>query len=315
MCTRRSVRRARAVALFVLLGFASAIPAIGAAEEGGLAIQANAGSPPVSAVKAPDVPDKLATEYPLAEPVLRARFRDQGRSIGQVLYTIIDPEGHVVVEDAPGTVVVSGRESSFAVPAGTLADGVLYRWQARSFNGISYSLHTSEPAFVATSLDGSALGFSASGESGDVGITAYGNPWGCYLAADNPHFSLHTNRIAAQARTVCLTAPPTTYVQHTQYLYRSSWSGWRYVGYNSSVCDAGTALSGQSEPDCYPWGRNPRMKSWVSWDCIGAGFLGGYYHYRQVAGGQMLAQGTWYVDSASRETGPYWQTGTVRCGI
>jgi hypothetical protein len=266
-------------------------------------------------------PDNLATQYPQPEPVLSARFRDTAGGRGRVLYTIVDLAGDIVVRDLPGAVVQSGQESPVTVPSGSLEDGVLYRWRARSFNGVFYSRYTTEPAYVATSVDralfsadGSALTSTPAG-NGDVGtLGVYGNPWGCDLLADNPHWSVHTARIAAQARTVCWVVPPTTYIRHYQELFRSSWSGWRYVGENWSVCDAGTANSGQSTPDCRPSSPNPRMRSWVSWNCVGAGFYGGWYNYRQVVSGAMLAQGTWYYAADARQTGSWNETGKVLCG-
>lgn len=97
--------------------------------------------------RAPGTPTNLATEYPQPVPVLHATFVDPDGGTGNVLYTILDPTGIVVLQDAAGAVVSSGYDSPFVIPVGTLVDGVQYSWSARSFDRTAYSARTTEPDY------------------------------------------------------------------------------------------------------------------------------------------------------------------------
>jgi hypothetical protein len=245
----------------------------------------------------PNTPTDLATEYPQPEPVLHGTFSDPDGGTGQVLFTIYDLGGSMVVQDAPGQTVASGSDSSYTIPSGTLADGVRYRWTARSFDGITYSSPTTEPDFVATSV-------------GTLATTAV-NPWGCVVKALNPHSS--SPYIKAEGQTNCTTVPSGVTIEHQQNLYRSSWSGWRFVGYNDSWCDSGSHSSGQPTPQCHPLWTAPRMQAYVWWNCVAAGFQGGWYNYLMTDDSSIRKSGTTYSASDQKQTGNWNDPGKVQC--
>jgi len=153
------------------------------------------------------------------------------------------------------------------------------------------------PDFVATSI--SAL------------APAAGNPWGCVLKALNPHSS--SPYIKAEAQTNCSTSPSGVTIEHQQYLYRSSWSGWRFVGYNDSWCDSGTHSAGQPYPQCHPGWTTKRMQAYVWWDCVAAGFYGGWYNYLQEDWSYIRQGSTTYSSYAEKQTGNWNEPGTVQC--
>ena len=102
-------------------------------------------------------------------------------------------------------------------------------------------------------------------------------------------------------------------IEWTQNLYRSSWSGWRFVGQNTSYCDSYTHDAGQPYPQCHPGWDYKRMQAYVWWNCAGAGFQGGYYNYRQTATSYIQQGGNYYYDAANSETGPWYQSGNTLC--
>lgn len=266
-------------------------------------VGAASGAPP-NGNAPPDTPLNLATEYPQAEPVLHATFSDRDGGQGQVLYTVYDvSSGAVVLQDAAGPLVASGTDSPFTIVAGTLADGTKYAWTASAFDGAAYSAPTTEPAFVATS-----------DVSGGVQVTAV-NPWGCELKARWPHPSVHKPKyIAAQTDIECVSVPPyTMWLKQDQSLFRSSWSGWRFVARNISYCRSGNHSAGQDPPTCRPGTWRP-MTAWVHWNCVDAGFLGRWYHYRQEDSGEIRSGGVSYFAYDDAQTGPWNQDGTVECG-
>jgi hypothetical protein len=252
--------------------------------------------------RAPHVPFDLATEYPQPEPVLRAVFADPDGGSGQVLYSIYGSDGAVVMKDVAGPVVPSGSDSPLTIPPGTLQDGVLYSWTARSFDGSRYSKSTTTPNFVGTGGEVSALS---------------SNPWGCWLHLDLPHRSDHqSDYIVAQARTRCTSVVPYGWnrIEHRQSLFRSSWRGWMFVASNNSICDRQSYDSGQSPPECNFDRADPRMRAWVRWNCVAAGFRGTLYHYRQVDTNYIYHGGITYSRTLELATGPWFEPGSVRCG-
>jgi len=250
----------------------------------------------------PYVPFDLATEYPQPEPVLHAAYADPDGDRGQVLYSIYAPDGAVVMKDVAGPLVPSGSDSPFTVPPGTLQDGVLYSWTARSFDGSRYSAPTTAPNFVGT---------------GGEGISAHSiNPWGCWVEALWPHRSTHyPGYIVAEGRTRCQSIVPqgSDRIEHAQWLYRSSWRGWILVGSNDSICDRGAYTAGQSPPSCDPNWFDPRMTAWVRWNCVAAGFKGGWYNYLQVDKSRINYGGTTYYADDTAQTGAWNEPGNTLC--
>jgi hypothetical protein len=142
------------------------------------------------------------------------------------------------------------------------------------------------------------------------------DPWGCVLKTDEPDASKsYPKYILAEARTECLSYVPSgsRRIEHQQHLYRSSWIGWRLVGSNDSFCDSKEHSSGQPAPNCYSY-VSPRMRAWVWWNCVDAGFRGGWYNYRQVDYSYIRYGGVTYSAQSAIETGPWYQDGNVLCG-
>jgi len=263
---------------------------------------------------APDTPSNLATEFPQAEPVLHATFSDLNGGQGQVLYMVYDlSTGGIVLQDAPGPSVASGSDSPYTIPTGTLVDGVTYKWTARSFDGSAYSAATTEPDFVATS-DSSTSSLSPTSGSGVQAATA--NPWGCLLDADQPHASAHQKKfIAAHSQVACTSLPPGgMWIKQDQNLYRSSYTGWRFVAENVSYCTSRNHSSGQDAPVCRPGDYVP-MEAWVHWNCVDAGFKNQWYNYRQEDSGEIRSGGVSYFAYDAAQSGDWNANGTVKCGL
>jgi hypothetical protein len=259
--------------------------------------------PPAPKNRPPAPPTQLATEYPQPEPVLHAMFTDPDGGTGRVLFTVYDPTGMALIRDAPGTLVSSGSDSSFTISVGMLLDGVEYSWTARSFDGLAYSGTTDEPNFVATSMPSIT--------------TAAVNPWGCAITALNPHdSSMYDGYIKAEAQRNCTTIPPRRVSQRiTQYLYRSSWNGWRWVAQNDSWCDRGGphGNAGQPIPKCNWTWTSPHMQAYVWWDCVAAGFKGDKYNYLNKATGYLYDGATTYIGKDDKATGGWADPGVVTC--
>jgi hypothetical protein len=150
----------------------------------------------------PDTPVDMASEFPQTTPTLHATYSDPDGSPGEVLYTIRDTTGAVVVSDAAGATVASGSDSSYTIPTSTLTDGQLYTWSARSYDGTDYSPQTTEPDIVAT---------TDLPDSTDPAT----NPWGCNLEALRPHASNSGDKkdIKAWGQTLC-TSYPSSPIEH-----------------------------------------------------------------------------------------------------
>lgn len=233
-----------------------------------------------------------------------------------MLYTVTDlATGAVVLQDAAGSLVDSGWDSPYTIPVGTLVDGVTYGWTARSFNGTAYSAQTTDPNFVATT-ESSSSEFSPPPSDDVQAAGAFNNPWGCVLNADQPHASQHKPKfIAAHSQVNCASLPPSTmWIKQNQVLFRSSWSGWRKVATNVSYCNSGKHSSGQDAPTCSP-GYYVPMEAWVHWNCVDAGFRDDLYNYRQEDSGKIRSGGIRYYAFDAAQSGPWNQTGTVKCGF
>ena len=98
-----------------------------------------------------------------------------------------------------------------------------------------------------------------------------------------------------------------------QELYRSSWSGWRFVASNDSWCD-GRHSPGQPTPQCHPGWTSQRMQAYVWWNCGAAGFYGDSYNYLNKAWGYIYTSSTTYSGFQQKQTGNWNDPGTVRCG-
>ena len=235
-------------------------------------------------------------------PVLHATFLDPDGGTGSVLYTAFDASsGNVAFQDAAGVLVSSGSDSPFTIAVGTLVDGVQYTWTARSFDGINYSAPTTEPDFVATSSSPPA-----------VAAAAIVNPWGCLVKALNGHWT--SPYIKAEAQINCNSAPSGVTINVVQELYRSSYTGWRFVANTSQWCDNGGHTAGQPTPQCHPLWATPRMQGYVWWNCGANGFSGQSYNYLNKAWGYIHAGSTVYGGYEEKQTGPWNANGIVKCG-
>jgi len=269
--------------------------------------------PPSTRNSPPNTPTDLATEYPQPEPVLHATFSDPDGGTGQVLYTIYDSSGAVQVQDSGGPTVPSGSDSSYTVPLGILADGEQYRWTARSFDGSKYSASTTEPNYVATSLPSLEPAPIEAEDSSSPGIEQITpNPWGCAIKALNGHWT--SPYIKAEGQINCGSSPFGVTLRVYQELYRSSWSGWRFVASNNSYCDSGNHNSGQPYPQCHPGWALQRMQAYVWWNCGAAGFSGNKYNYLNKAWAYIYQGSTTYSGYHAKQTGNWNDPGTVKCG-
>lgn len=59
--------------------------------------------------------------------------------------------------------------------------------------------------------------------------------------------------------------------------------------------------------------RQDILQAYVWWDCVAAGFGGSYYNYRMTDMSLISYGGSTYYASAAKETGPWNQTGVVKC--
>lgn len=130
------------------------------------------------------------------------------------------------------------------------------------------------------------------------------NPWGCWARVDNPHHaSSQPGYIHAYGWIYdCLYSVPQSAKRRIELsLYRSSWSGWRWVRTTLFKCPEATngAL-------CYGSGN---MRGILSWNCD----VTGYYNYLVVGYIYIDYQGTRYEANVQRQTGPVNQDGTVYC--
>ena len=192
---------------------------------------------------------------------------------------------------------------------------MLYSWTARSFDGTNYSALTTRPDFVATST-GSNMTATRHASATTPYATSAVNPWGCQVQADYGHASLHDPEyILAEAHTNCVVPPSGVVIEHQQSLYRSSWSGWRSVGYNDSFCDSGGHSSGQPIPQCNPDYSTNRTRAWVWWNCVAAGFRDLLYNYRHVDVSYIRSGDTTYSAFATSQTGAWYEDGNVQCGF
>jgi hypothetical protein len=219
--------------------------------------------------------------------------------------------------------VSSGSDAAYTVALGKLTPGVMYMWTAKACDtSFACSAYSTEPHFVSlTEMVNGVLALpddSGGGESANGPTFGEPNPWGCRLVADKPHPSGHDyGYIAAHSRGVCATTTATSSDMFNviQYLYRSSYNGWRYVSSNSSWCDSETFYgSDQSRPVCNSGWTNPRLRATVRWDCYGYGFQGTYYNYRQVSRGYLYYGGKTYRAEHGADTGSPFADGTIRCG-
>lgn len=135
------------------------------------------------------------------------------------------------------------------------------------------------------------------------------NPWLCEPNSDMPHEStVHPGRgyIQAKSDTSCQTPPPPGSLWGiTQYLYRSSWTGWRLEQVKISTCPAELGSDEIGRPTCNP----DYMQAFINWRCT----KGTTYNYKVRAHHRLLADGAYYQHYSERQTGNWFQDGRVEC--
>lgn len=141
-----------------------------------------------------------------------------------------------------------------------------------------------------------------------------GNPWGCRAKAWDPHFSDHAfakgkYKINAMSTTKCHTRPPPdARWQIAQKLFRSSWHGWIQVapgGLFKIFRWKNTWCGGSRTRYCRP--RN--MRAFIQWGCP----RNSKYNYRLTSVHFLYVGGRIAMATDSYSTGPWWQTGRIRC--
>ncbi len=135
------------------------------------------------------------------------------------------------------------------------------------------------------------------------------NPWLCEPTSHNPHESTRTpgrGYIQAKSDTICQTYPPPGSLWGiTQYLYRSTWRGWRLEQVKISTCPAELGSDEFGRPTC----RSDFMRAFINWRCT----KGTRYNYKVTAHHRLLADGTYYQNYSTRKTGEWFQEGRVEC--
>ena len=115
------------------------------------------------------------------------------------------------------------------------------------------------------------------------------NPWLCEPTSHNPHESTRTSGrgyIQAKSDTICQTSPPPGSLWGiTQYLYRSTWRGWRLEQVKISTCPAELGSDEFGRPTC----RSDFMREFINWRCT----KGTRYNYKVTAHHRLLADGTY----------------------
>jgi YD repeat-containing protein len=79
------------------------------------------------------------TKFGSLTPAIRAKFTDPDGGYGHNEYELYNNATGVLVATGNGATVASGQHSFWQVPAGTLSDGVTYKWRARGNDGLYVS--------------------------------------------------------------------------------------------------------------------------------------------------------------------------------
>lgn len=79
------------------------------------------------------------TKFGSLTPAIRAKFTDADGGVGHDEYELYNNATGTLVASGSGATVASGQHSYWNVPAGTLADGVTYKWRARGNDGTDVS--------------------------------------------------------------------------------------------------------------------------------------------------------------------------------